>query len=331
VPAELRDRGITEVRIVCCDGAGPAGQAGRAAGLAGLAAQRAATSPGMEVLLGGRRYDLSHKVLVMGILNRTRDSFYDGGAYYRLDDLLARAERLVGDGADILDVGARPGGVGVREVTPEEETDLAVSAIAALRARFDVALSVDTRRSSVVAEAYRAGAVLGNDMSGFADPGYLPAAAKAEASVIATHIRLPPGVPDPVPHYDDLIGEVTERLRHLAGRATAAGLDPRRIILDPGLDLGKTWQQSVYLLSRFTTFAALGHPLLAAPSNKIFLGRLLKRAPAERGPATIAACALAVAKGAGLVRVHDVAGVRDAVDLAVALDACEVDLSGDVV
>ncbi|MFL6052107.1 MAG: dihydropteroate synthase [Actinoallomurus sp.] len=275
----------------------------------------------MELLLGKRSVDVTHRALVMGILNRTRDSFFDGGSCYRLEDLLVRADELVRDGADILDVGARPGGVGVQEVSEAEETDLAASTVAALRCRFDVPLSIDTRRACVAAEAYRAGAVLGNDMSGFADPDYLPTAAAATASVIATHIRLPPGVPDPEPHYDDLIGDVIGRLRDLAARATATGLDPRQVILDPGLDLGKTWRQSVALLAHLDAFAALGHPLLAAPSNKIFLGRLLDREPADRGPATIAACALAVAKGARVVRVHSAAGVRDAVDLATALDA----------
>jgi dihydropteroate synthase len=275
----------------------------------------------MRIMLGDQAFDVTNRALVMGILNRTRDSFYDGGAFYRLDDLLRRADRLVRDGADLLDVGARPGGVGVREVSEAEETDLACATVEALRRRFAVPLSVDTRRAVVAAAAYRAGAVLGNDMSGFADPAYLPEAAAAGASVVATHIRLPPGVPDPEPHYKDLIGEVTARLRHLAAEARRAGLARERVILDPGIDLGKTWQQSLQLLACFDAFTALGHPVLAAPSNKIFLGRLLDRGPAERGPATAAACALAVSLGARMVRVHDVHGVRDAVDLAAAVDA----------
>ncbi|MFB9388600.1 dihydropteroate synthase [Streptomyces coeruleoprunus] len=274
----------------------------------------------MELLLGGERVDLTRRVLVMGVLNRTRDSFYDGGAYFALDALLRRAEELVAGGADVLDVGARPAGVGVREVPEAEETDLAASTVEELRRRFDVPLSVDTRRARVAAEAYRAGAVIGNDMSGFADPDYLPAAAAAGAAVVATHIRLPVGVPDPDPRYDDLVGDVKRRLLELGDRARRAGLPRAAVVLDPGIDLGKTWRQSLTLLARFADFAALGHPLLAAPSNKIFLGRLLGRDKHERGPATVAACALAVGRGARLVRVHDVAPVRDAVDLAVALE-----------
>jgi dihydropteroate synthase len=273
----------------------------------------------MHLLLSDRRFDLTRRALVMGVLNRTRDSFYDGGAYYRLDDLLRRAEELVRDGADLLDVGARPGGVGVREVGEAEETDLVTSTVEALHLRFDAPLSVDTRRASVAAAAFETGAVLGNDMSGFADPDYLPVAAAAGAAVVATHIRLPPGVPDPDPRYQDVVADVREALRKLAARAMATGIPGESILLDPGLDLGKTWQQSLTLLASTGDFAALGHPLLAAPSHKIFLGRLLGRPLKERGDATVAACALAVAAGAGVVRVHDVRGARDAVDLATAL------------
>jgi hypothetical protein len=165
----------------------------------------------MHLQLGSRRFDLRERPVVVGILNRTRDSFFDRGAYYALDRLLEQAERLVVGGADVLEVGARPGGVGVAGVGPEEERDLAASTIAALRARLDLPLAVDTTRAAVAAAAFAEGAVLGNDMSGFRDPGYLPTAAAAGAAVVATHIRLPPGVPDPQPVYGDLLGEVRAR------------------------------------------------------------------------------------------------------------------------
>jgi dihydropteroate synthase len=136
--------------------------------------------------LGGQRIDLSRRALVMGILNRTRDSFHDRGAYFRLDPFRRRAEELVAEGADMLDVGARPGGVDVYDVSETEETELAVGSIEEFRRRFDVPVSVDTQRASVAAAAFASGAVLGNDMSGFRDPGYLPAAASAGAAVIAS-------------------------------------------------------------------------------------------------------------------------------------------------
>lgn len=271
--------------------------------------------------VGGRRFDLSRRALVMGILNRTTDSFYDGGAHFRLDDLLRQAEQLVADGADLLDIGARAAGVGTRTVSVAEETELVTSTIQALRDRLQVPLSVDTWRAPVAAAAFEAGAVLGNDMSGFRDPEYLPAAVAAGATVVATHTRLPPGVPDPEPVYGDVVADVAAALRRLVGRAEAAGVPARRIIVDPGLDLGKTWQQSLRLLAQFRLFAGLGYPLLLAASNKIFLGRLLNLDRHERQAATVAACALGVARGARVVRVHDARGTRHAVDLATALQA----------
>ena len=270
-----------------------------------------------ELALGDRRYDLDERVLVMGILNRTRDSFHDRD--WVLDDVVRRAERLVADGADLLDVGARPGGVGVREVSVGEETDLVAETTAALRARFDVPLSVDTTRAAVAGAAFGAGAVVGNDMSGFRDPDYLRTAADAGATVVATHIRLPPGVPDPDPHYDDLVGDVAAALRELAGRAAGCGLGTDRVVLDPGLDLGKTWRQSLRLLAAMDRFAALGYPLLLGASHKIFLGRLLGLDTPERDAASVAAAAVGVLRGCSVLRVHDARGARHAADLVVAV------------
>jgi dihydropteroate synthase len=271
------------------------------------------------LVLGSSCYDLDTRVLVMGILNRTRDSFYDRGAYWRLDDLLRRAEQLVDDGADLLDIGARPGGVGVREVSPPEEAALLVETVTAVRARFDVPISVDSTRASVARAGFGAGAVLGNDMSGFRDPDYLPVVAEAGASVVATHIRLPPGVPDPDPYYDDLVADVRTALCGLGRRARDHGIGADRVVLDPGLDLGKTWQQSLQLLAAMTRFADLGHPLLLGASNKIFLGRLLGLAVDERDAASVAAAAIGVLRGCRVLRVHDARGARHAADLAAAV------------
>jgi dihydropteroate synthase len=141
--------------------------------------------------LGDRILDITDRALVMGILNRTPDSFYDRGATFALHDLVGRAEGLVADGADILDVGGVKAGPGP-EVGEDEELERVIPAVAAMRARFDVPLSVDTWRAAVAREAYAAGAVMGNDISGFADPAYLPTAAAAGATVVATHIRLGP-------------------------------------------------------------------------------------------------------------------------------------------
>ena len=264
--------------------------------------------------LGGRTYDLTHRALVMGILNRTPDSFYDKGATFGLDALYARAERIVAEGADVLDVGGVKAGPGP-EVGEAEELDRVVPAIAALADRFDVPISVDTWRAAVAREAYSAGAVMGNDISGFADPDYLGAAADAGAAVVATHIRLAPRVRDPEPAYDDVVATVGDFLVERARWALAAGVPPDRIVLDAGLDLGKTAEQSLTLLRASGTLASLGYPLLLSASNKTFLGVVLGLEIDQRREASLSAAALGVSLGCRVLRVHDVAGtcrVRDA-------------------
>jgi len=275
----------------------------------------------LRLSLGDRTYDLSTRSLVMGILNRTPDSFYDKGAYFDMDATLRRAEQLVAEGADILDVGGVKAGPGP-EVGKAEELDRVVPAVEALHARFDLPISADTWRASVAAAAYDAGAVMGNDISGFADPDYLTGAAAAGAAVVATHIRLQPRVPDPEPHYDDVVGAVAGFLRDRAAVAEAAGIPPDRIVLDAGLDLGKTWEQSLELLRASPVLAALGYPVLLSASNKTFLGRALDLEIDERGDASLAAAAVGVAGGCRIVRAHDVRGTRRVCDvLAAVLEA----------
>lgn len=245
----------------------------------------------------------------MGILNRTTDSFFDRGAYFAMDRFFQRAEQLVDEGADILDVGGVKAGPGP-EVGVAEELDRVIPAVVALRERFDLPLSVDTWRASVAEAAFAAGAVVGNDISGFGDPDYLKTAAAAGASVVATHIRLAPRVPDPEPVYEDVVAEVCRFLSERARWAQAEGIEGDRVIVDAGLDLGKTWQQSLALLRASDRLAALGHPLLLSASHKPFLGRLCDLEVADRGPVSLSAAALGIARGARIVRAHDVRGTR---------------------
>ncbi len=275
----------------------------------------------MHLKLGARDYDLNTRSLVMGILNRTPDSFFDGGRYWNMDEFYLRAEQLVDDGADLLDVGGVKAGPGL-EVGEAEELDRVVPAITALRERFDVPLSVDTWRAGVAREAFRAGAVVGNDISGFADTGFLPAAAGAGAAVVATHIRLSPRVPDPNPRYDDVVAEVTRYLTDRAALAREAGIPDERIILDAGLDLGKTATQSAALLRASDRLAGLGWPLLLSASNKPFLGVLFNLDVGDRLGATAAAHAIGVSLGCRIVRAHDVRAARRVCDtLAAVMEA----------
>ena len=272
-------------------------------------------TPGLSLRLGERTFNLTSRALVMGILNRTTDSFYAPAATYDLDDLYRRAEVLVAGGADLLDVGGVKAGPGA-EVNEAEETDRVVPVIAELRRRFDLPLSVDTWRAGVARESFAAGATLGNDISGFADPDYLAVAAAAGAAVVATHIRLAPRVPDPEPHYDDVTATVEDFLLDRRRRALAAGIASAAVILDAGLDLGKTTAHSLALLRESPRLAALGSPLLLSASNKGFLGNLFGLTVTERRDASLAAMSLGIAAGCRVVRVHDVVGavrVRDAI------------------
>lgn len=270
----------------------------------------------LVLALGARHVDVTSRALVMGILNRTKDSFYEPAVTFDLDAFFARAEQLVADGADLLDVGGVKAGPGV-EVGEEEELDRVVPAIAELAKRFDVPVSVDTWRASVAAASFEVGARVGNDISGFADPDYLSVAARAGATVVATHIRLRPRVADPDPHYDDVVATVSSFLVERRQRAFDAGLSAEQVILDAGLDLGKTASQSLTLLRSSNTLAALGSPLLLSASNKTFLGKALGLEVPERTSASLAASAIGIALGCRIVRVHDVAGavrVRDTLE-----------------
>lgn len=272
------------------------------------------TAP-ITVALGEHEFDVTSRALVMGILNRTRDSFFQPAATFDFDAFLKRAEELVNAGADLLDVGGVKAGPG-DEVSESEELDRVVPAIAALRERFDVPLSIDTWRASVAKACFAQGASLGNDISGFADPEYLPAAAQAGASVVATHIRLRPRVADPTPDYDDVTATVLDFLAERQQWALDAGIPRERIIVDAGLDLGKTAGQSLQLLRDSAQLAALG-PLLLSASNKTFLGKMFDLDVLERREPSLSAAALGIIGGCRVLRVHDVRGtvrVRDTVE-----------------
>ena len=269
----------------------------------------------LRLTLGDATYDVTRRALVMGILNRTRDSFFAPAATFEMDAFLTRAEQLVEEGADLLDVGGVKAGPG-EEVDEAEELDRVVPAVAMLRQRFDVPLSVDTWRASVAREGFAAGACLGNDISGFADPHYLAVAASAGASVVATHIRLRPRVADPDPHYEDVSATVRDFLLDRRQRALDAGLTPDRVLLDAGLDLGKTAGQSLQLLRDSAQLAALG-PVLLSASNKTFLGTMFGLGVLERREASMSAVAVGIAGGCRVLRVHDVRAtvrVRDALE-----------------
>ena len=275
------------------------------------------------------RYDCSTRTLVMGILNRTPDSFWDRGRFWGFDDFLRLADRHVANGADLLDVGGSKAGPGP-EVTEAEELDRVVPAVEALRARFDLPVAVDTFRGSVVAEALAVGACVGNDISGFADPTFLPACARAGASVVATHVRIGPRIPDPTPRYDNVVLEVRGFLAERVAMARAAGIPDERIMIDAGLDLGKTPDMSALLLRSSEDLTSLGRPVFLSASNKGFLGEMTGAAVDDRREPSWAAHALGIALGCRIIRTHDVRGGRRVADVLEALLAAEKSPTGEM-
>ena len=244
----------------------------------------------------------------MGISNRTPDSFYDRGATWDFDAFVRRAEQLVTDGADLLDVGGVKAGPGP-EVDEDEELDRVVPAVEALRARFDVPLSVDTWRASVLDAACAAGAVVGNDISGFGDPDYLRVAAKHDVTVVATHIRLRPACRRSRPalrrsrrrrHRVPARTGRAGRSRRPAPRADRARRRPR-----PRQDARR---RARCCCARARSTPALGYPLLLSASNKRFIGELLGREIDDRRAESLAAVAYGAMHGCRIVRVHDVRG-----------------------
>ncbi|MGH9245112.1 MAG: dihydropteroate synthase [Acidimicrobiales bacterium] len=273
----------------------------------------------MYLELGARGYDVTTRAIVLGILNRTPDSFFDQGSYFDFDAFLRKADALMAERPDALEIGGVKAGEGP-EVTEAEEIDRVVPAVEALAGRFDLPLAVDTWRASVARACFEAGAVVGNDISGFSDPDYLAVCAKAGASVVATHIRLKPRVFDPDPVYDEPVLDVVRRfLADRAARAEAAGVPPQRIMIDAGLDLGKTEAMSVELLRGTDRLAELGYPVFLAVSNKDFLGSLHGTDVTERRHGTLAALALGIALGGRVLRVHDVRGGRRVADVVAAI------------
>jgi dihydropteroate synthase len=255
---------------------------------------------------------------LMGIVNATPDSFSDLQGAKPLLSLVARAHELVDAGASIVDVGGESGRTDREAVPVEEEIERVVPLVERL-ASDGLAVSVDTWRAPVARAALTAGATMINDVSALSDPDVADACAEAGASLVVTHTRVPPKVKG-FPEHDDVVSDVIELLEKRAAEAEARGVERSRLVFDPGIDLGKTPAESIELLRRLRELTVLGGPLLVAVSRKDFVGALTGRPPAARDAGTLAAIDRAVAGGADILRVHDVAGVRDYLAVRAALD-----------
>ena len=246
---------------------------------------------------------------LMGILNATPDSFSDPQGAKPLDELLDRAHRLAADGATWIDVGGESGRTDRPAVSVDEESARVAPLIERLAAD-GLTVSVDTWREPVARAALDAGARMVNDVSGLADAGIADACAEAGAGLVITHTRVPPKVKG-FPHYVDVVADVRDFLTERAAVALERGVDEGALVLDPGIDLGKSPSESIELLRRLPELRELGRPLLIAVSRKDFVGALTGRPPAAREAGTLAALGAAADGGAAILRVHDVAAARD--------------------
>ncbi len=247
----------------------------------------------------------------MGVLNVTPDSFSDGGRYSDRGRAVARAQAMAEAGADIVDIGGESTRPGAAAVAEDEELRRVLPVIEALQgAAFP--LSVDTRRPRVMREALAAGASMVNDIEALRAPGALGAVAASGCAVCLMHMQGQPGTMQQAPRYADVVGEVKAFLAARVAACEQTGIERSRVVIDPGFGFGKTLAHNLELLRRLDELAALGVPLLAGLSRKSMLGTILDRPEADRTAASLAAALLAAARGAKILRVHDIRETRDA-------------------
>ncbi len=261
-----------------------------------------------------RAFDCSERTLVMGILNVTPDSFSDGGRYLDRATAVAHATRMVEDGADILDVGGESTRPGSEPVPLDEELERVRPVIERLvELHPGVPVSIDTRKADVASAALDAGATIVNDVSGGSDPAMFDVVRERDAAVVLMHMRGDPNTMQESPRYEDVVAEVHEYLRQRIEAAELAGIDPERIAIDPGIGFGKDHGHNLELMRRIDALRELGRPVLVGPSRKRFIGTILDLPEDERVEGTIGAVVWMVARGAHIVRVHDVKEVVRAV------------------
>jgi dihydropteroate synthase len=270
--------------------------------------------------IGARTFDFSRQIAVMGIVNRTPDSFYDRGRTFALDRAVAACHRLVEEGADWLDIGGVPFGTDVPDVGEDEELARVLPVIEAVRPSTDVVISVDTFRAEVARRAVVAGADVINDTSGLHDPALAELAAATGTTLTIVHsVASPPRSRVPAPGYGDVVRDVARFLAAKIELAVERGVSPQQIVIDPGHDLNKNTLHSLELTRRLSEIAALGYPVLAAISNKDFIGEALGVRQDERLEGTIAAGVVCILQGARILRLHEVAAGVKAVRMTEAI------------
>lgn len=257
--------------------------------------------------------------LVMGILNVTPDSFSDGGRFFDSENALAQVRQMIAEGVDIIDVGGESTRPGAAEVACEDEINRVVPVIKAIRAEFDIPVSVDTSKGEVMKAAITAGATLINDVTALESPYALEVAADSDLPVCIMHMLGSPRTMQTNPQYESLVEDIIRYLQMRVEACVRAGINEKRIVIDPGFGFGKSLAHNYELLRHLERFNVLGLPVLVGMSRKTMIGNLLDIPPQERGNASAILSALAAERGAAVIRVHDVRQTVEAVKLVHAM------------
>ena len=274
----------------------------------------------MHLVCGTHTFTLT-RPLVMGIVNVTPDSISDGGLFLGAQEAIAQGEKLIAEGADILDIGGESTRPGAAPASLQEELDRIMPVLVALL-KTNVAISIDTQKTAVMIEAIRVGAAMINDVNALQDTGAIAACAKSNVAVCLMHKQGAPSTMQAAPRYDDVVREVSDFLGVRAAACEGAGIARERIVIDPGFGFGKTLTHNFTLLNKLQTFTNLGYPVLAGLSRKNSLGVVTGRAVEDRLAASVAAAVLAAYHGATIIRVHDVKETVDALKILQATRDC---------
>ncbi|MFM5980472.1 MAG: dihydropteroate synthase [Sphaerospermopsis kisseleviana] len=266
-----------------------------------------------QLIIRERCFTWGQRTYLMGILNVTPDSFSDGGLFNTTSAALAQAQTMVDAGADIIDIGGQSTRPGAEQITLTEELDRVLSVLQVIRPKITIPISVDTTRAEVAQAAVKAGADIVNDISGGTyDPEMLPTVAKLDVPIMLMHIRGTPQTMQQHTDYQDLMGEIYSFLSQQIKAAITAGIQQEKIIIDPGIGFAKNYDQNLEIIRSLPTFKTLKCPILVGASRKSFIGKILNQPePKARVWGTAAACCAAIFNGADILRVHDVAEMRD--------------------
>ncbi len=265
----------------------------------------------MQLNCNGKILNLA-KPQVMGILNVTPDSFSDGGHFNRIDTALAQAEQMINDGAVIIDIGGESTRPGALAVSEKDEISRVIPVLKAIKQRFNIIISIDTSKANLMREAIEQGAGIINDVRALQNDGCLMAVAQSEVAICLMHMQGMPRSMQTSPHYDDLFDDIHLFFETRILACKNAGINKKRLLLDPGFGFGKTLDQNYQLLARLSMFEHLALPILAGLSRKSMIGSLLNREVEQRLSGSLTAAIIAAQQGAKIIRVHDVKETVDA-------------------